>query len=146
MYLLALDDFSGMYAMHNALLYRPPREALGEDESALSDSFLGRASAIDAMYAGEFDSGGSPAFFVDDVLSPAALEGLYDWCTDASVWFDVKLGYLGAYLDDGFTPPWLFRLVEDLRTALPNAVGDKVLGAPPSARTLRERPLAVDQG
>ena len=47
----------------------------------------------------------------------------YDYCLEATVWFDVKPGYLGAYLNDGFAPPALPALVAELRAALPRVVG-----------------------
>ena len=52
------------------------------------------------------------------------MEELYEWCLDATVWFDAKPGYLGAYFDDGFSPKVLLQVVEELRVALPNVIGD----------------------
>lgn len=36
-------------------------------------------------------------------LTPDALEGIYEFCLEATVFFDVKVGYLGAYLNEGLT-------------------------------------------
>lgn len=36
-------------------------------------------------------------------LSPEALEGVLEYCREATVFFDIKIGHLGAYLNDGFT-------------------------------------------
>lgn len=36
-------------------------------------------------------------------LTPEALEGVLEYCREATVFFDVKPGYLGAYVSDGLT-------------------------------------------
>lgn len=36
-------------------------------------------------------------------LLPEALEGVLEFCRESTVFFDVKPGYLGAYLNDGLT-------------------------------------------
>ncbi|CAN0528265.1 unnamed protein product, partial [Scytosiphon promiscuus] len=36
-------------------------------------------------------------------LSQDALEGVLEYCREATVFFDVKVGYLGAYLNDGLS-------------------------------------------
>ena len=37
------------------------------------------------------------------LLSQDALEGVLEYCREATVFFDVKIGYLGAYLNDGLS-------------------------------------------
>ena len=58
---------------------------------------------------------------------PRISQFAFDAGLDATVWFDTKPGYLGAYFDDAFTPPALLRVIQALRTALPRIVGDKEL-------------------
>lgn len=36
-------------------------------------------------------------------LTSEALEGVLQYCREATVFFDVKIGYVGAYLNDGFS-------------------------------------------
>lgn len=36
-------------------------------------------------------------------LSPEALDGVLQFCREATVFFDVKIGYLGAYFNDGLS-------------------------------------------
>ena len=62
------------------------------------------AAALEASYLADARADRAPAFYVDGFLSDEALEELYEWCLDATVWFDAKPGYLGAYFDDGFSP------------------------------------------
>ena len=55
---------------------------------------------------------------------PEALEDLLSFCREATVWFDMRRRYLGAYLSEGFRPPVLQRLVQQLRQLLPDVIGD----------------------
>ena len=81
------------------------------------------AAGLEAAYLADARADRAPAFYADGFLSDEALEELYEWCLDATVWFDAKPGYLGAYFDDGFSPKVLLQVVEELRVALPNVVG-----------------------
>ncbi len=61
--------------------------------------------------------------FIDDLLIPEALEALRTFCFDTTMWFDVKpLGYLGAYMEDGFADPLLCRIATELRERMPLAL------------------------
>ena len=61
---------------------------------------------------------------IDGLLLPEALEALRTFCLDTTMWFDVKpLGYLGAYLEDGFGDPLLCRIATELRERMPMALG-----------------------
>ena len=125
MQILSAPAYDGLYRMSNALLHLPaPRPWTGP---VLGDGFLEHAQAIEDAYVAEAKTGKPPATYFDDFLSPEALDELYHFCMDASIWFDVKPGYLGAYFDDGFTAPVLLRVVEELRRAFPRVVGDKEL-------------------
>ncbi|KAH8098455.1 hypothetical protein JL720_1398 [Aureococcus anophagefferens] len=107
--ILSAPAYDGLYRMSNALLHLPaPRPWTGP---VLGDGFLEHAQAIEDAYVAEAKTGKPPATYFDDFLSPEALDELYHFCMDASIWFDVKPGYLGAYFDDGFTAPVLLRVV-----------------------------------
>ena len=56
---------------------------------------------------------------VDDFLSEDALERLWRFCLDATVWYQVKRGYLGAYLVDGFATALALQIADELRDCLP---------------------------
>ena len=60
---------------------------------------------------------------VDDFLSADALERLWRFCLDATVWYQVKRGYLGAYLVDGFATALALQIAEELRARLPGIFG-----------------------
>ena len=63
--------------------------------------------------------------YVDELLQPHALQALYEYCLESTVWYDFRHdGYVGAYVDDGLDNPLLFRIAEDLRTAMPELLGD----------------------
>ena len=60
---------------------------------------------------------------VDDFLTADALERLWRFCLDATVWYQVKRGYLGAYLVDGFGTALALQIAEELRARLPGIFG-----------------------
>jgi hypothetical protein len=63
--------------------------------------------------------------WVDDLLEPAALQELYEYCLESTVWYDFRHdGYVGAYADDGFDSPLLFRIADGLRAAMPELLRD----------------------
>jgi tetratricopeptide (TPR) repeat protein len=63
--------------------------------------------------------------FVDELLAPEALQELYEYCLESTVWYDFRHdGYVGAYADDGFDSPLLFRIAEGLRKAMPELLRD----------------------
>jgi hypothetical protein len=57
----------------------------------------------------------------DELLTPAALQALRDFCLESTVWFQGRYGdgYLGAFMDDGFCCPLLLQIAEELRHVLP---------------------------
>jgi Tfp pilus assembly protein PilF len=58
---------------------------------------------------------------VDDLLTPAALDGLRRFCWGSTVWqFAYSEGYLGAFPEDGFAPPLLAQVSEELRASFPH--------------------------
>lgn len=56
---------------------------------------------------------------VDDFLAADALERLWRFCLEATVWYQVKRGYLGAYLVDGFGTALALQIADELRQHLP---------------------------
>jgi hypothetical protein len=65
--------------------------------------------------------------YVDDFLTEEALEGLYRFCLESTVWSANRYahGRLGAFLQDGFNCPLLLQIAEELREALPRLIGDR---------------------
>ena len=60
---------------------------------------------------------------VDDFLTADALERLWRFCLDATVWYQVKRGYLGAYLVDGLGTALALQIADELRARLPGIFG-----------------------
>lgn len=65
---------------------------------------------------------------IDDFLSPIALNELFQFATQSSVFHRVMGGsidraYLGSYLDEGFAPGLLFQIVAELQARLPELIG-----------------------
>lgn len=63
---------------------------------------------------------------VDDLLTEEALVELREWCLQSTVWQDGRDGYVGAYRQ-GFAPPVLLRLAEELHDVMPNVLANHTL-------------------
>ncbi len=112
----------------------------GDEEAlkhALSDfhylpqpAFAGRA-LHDNDYAGIEDSyfKNSPSLVViDNFLAPDALANLREFCAEATIWkTHYKSGYVGATLSEGFNPPVLLAIADELRQAMPRVIGGHAL-------------------
>ena len=58
--------------------------------------------------------------YVDDLLNPAALHRLRQFCLESTIWkHDYQNGYIGAFLANGFSCPLLLQIAEELRTTFP---------------------------
>jgi tetratricopeptide (TPR) repeat protein len=64
---------------------------------------------------------------IDDLLTPAALEGLRRFCHESTIWRDVFEGYLGARPQSGFACPLLAQVAEELASAYPEIFEDHPL-------------------
>uniref|UniRef100_A0A6U4FMG7 Prolyl 4-hydroxylase alpha subunit Fe(2+) 2OG dioxygenase domain-containing protein n=2 Tax=Phaeomonas parva TaxID=124430 RepID=A0A6U4FMG7_9STRA len=60
---------------------------------------------------------------IDDFLEPWALQELYEYCLEATVFYEVKPNFVGAYFTEGFAHPLLERVALELRRAFPTVVG-----------------------
>ncbi|QYC41487.1 hypothetical protein Nocox_19390 [Nonomuraea coxensis DSM 45129] len=65
--------------------------------------------------------------FVDGFLTEEALDGLYRFCLDSTIWSGNRYahGRLGAFFQDGFACPLLMQIAEELREALPRLIGER---------------------
>lgn len=61
--------------------------------------------------------------WIDGLLTAAGLAALRDWCLESTVWNDVKAGYLGAYMHDGFASRLMLGVVAELRQRMPRVIG-----------------------
>jgi tetratricopeptide (TPR) repeat protein len=59
---------------------------------------------------------------LDALVTPAALQALRRFCLESTIWHNIKPGYLGAYLHDGFCSEFLLRLAWEFRERLPRIV------------------------
>ena len=61
---------------------------------------------------------------VDDFLTQEALENIRNLCLESTTFWDVRSTYVGSYANDGLGNHVLFRVIEELRRAMPNLIGD----------------------
>lgn len=66
---------------------------------------------------------------IDGLLSPPALEALRSFCLESTIWNDLKGGFLGATMVDGFAGRLLLGIAEDLRAKLPRVLRGRPLQA-----------------
>lgn len=70
-----------------------------------------------------FDSNPNLAM-IDNLLSQDTLLRVRTFCREATIWKDVKPGYLGTYLLDGFCEPLFLQIAHELRIGLPKILAD----------------------
>lgn len=64
---------------------------------------------------------------IDQALIPDAIEGLRQQLLKSTVWFDLKRGHLGAYLEDGLASGLLLQVAEEFQTRLEGIIQRKRL-------------------
>jgi len=63
--------------------------------------------------------------YIDNFLSPTALESLRKFLLGSTIWFEIKKGgYLGAYLKEGLANPLIIQIAEELRKKFPKIFKD----------------------
>ncbi len=64
---------------------------------------------------------------IDDLLSTEALAAVRDFCLQSTIWNDLKGGFLGASMPDGFSGRLLLRVAAELRARMPRVIRDHPL-------------------
>ncbi len=100
---------------YGAPYYMPPCPTLSRGALNTQLDF----DAIESAYL----AGRPEAVTIDGLLRGEALEALRAFCHTATMWNDVKRGYMGAYLRHGFGAPLLLQIAAELRDALPGVLG-----------------------
>ena len=67
--------------------------------------------------------------WIDDLLTPEALNSLYRFCLESTIWYDFEHtnGYVGTYLQEGFDCDLLLQIATERPRALPDIFADHVL-------------------
>ena len=112
---LQATDWRRIAAAYNRPLHLP--EAPAAADAAVNPDL--DAAAIESAYRESAPN----LVVVDDFLTRDALERLWQFCLDATVWYQVKQGYLGAYLVDGFATGLALQIADELRSRLPGIFG-----------------------
>lgn len=114
----SLPNLRAQHFLHNTLVYFPkPQPARGRP--ALNP--LVDWAKVAAVYRD------SQIVKIDGVLSAWALEALYAFCLEATIFFELKRGYVGAYLHSGLHNDLTKQITRELRVALPDLLGKEVL-------------------
>jgi hypothetical protein len=112
------EKIAGSY---NRLVYLAKTPALG-------GGVLNPGLDFEAIQTQYFETAPGVTYF-DDLLTPEALSALRSFCLESTLWFDFNYrnGYLGAYLNDGFSCDLLFQISEELRQRFPQIFADHKL-------------------
>jgi tetratricopeptide (TPR) repeat protein len=107
-------------AAYNRLLHL--RDTPAEPAGALSRAWDG--AAVERDYRAH-----PPGYaWFDGLLTPAALQGLWQFCTDSTVWFQTTFkNEISATLFNGFCCPLLLQIAQELRERLPGLLGAQPL-------------------
>ena len=63
--------------------------------------------------------------YVDNFLTPEALDSIRNFLLGSTIWFDIKKdGYIGAYLEEGLANPLILQIAEELRRKFPKIFKD----------------------
>jgi hypothetical protein len=106
-------------------------DALGEDYNTPIHSRAApevAGSAINARtdrgaLTAQFDEQG--AIFVDDLLTPQALDSLRRFLLESTIWHDFSHieSFVASYLEDGLACPLLLQIADELRRGFPEILG-----------------------
>jgi tetratricopeptide (TPR) repeat protein len=93
--------------------------------------------------AKQFDLRG--AIFVDDLLTPQALDLLQQFLLESTIWHDFRHidGFVASYLEDGLACPLLLQIADEIRYAFPEILGEHPLSQAWAFKGLEEQ-AAVD--
>jgi hypothetical protein len=64
---------------------------------------------------------------IDSVFTPRALTSLVQVCDESTSYFDLKRGYYGGYLSDGFADGLMFQASSLFRERMPRTIGSEIL-------------------
>ena len=110
-------------------------DALGEDyntaiHSREAPEIAGsavNARADSAALTAQFDAQG--AIFVDNLLTPPALDSLRRFLLESTIWHDFSHieGFVASYLEDGLACPLVLQIANELRRAFPGLLDQHAL-------------------
>jgi len=117
---LTPEQFSRIEPYYNRALYAP--------DVAFDGDPVNPALPVEAiLHQWRKDSPSICSF--DHFLVPEALEALYRWAISSTIWFDCGYqgGYLGAYVEEGFSCTLLIQIAQSLRKRFPALLADHPL-------------------
>ncbi|CBJ25538.1 conserved unknown protein [Ectocarpus siliculosus] len=124
-YGLGTSDFGRLRGTYNSVIHVPKGPADGDLGGGYHPTGFRRALNPNLDWRAiedEYLSQELPLLWFDGFLLPEALQGVLDFCREATVFFDIKPGYLGAYFNDGLTSPWLVQIAHELQERLPQVL------------------------
>lgn len=123
----SLAEFQQMHWTYNSLLYLPPPISRSAQPTTALRADIDWPDVELRFNRGEIVQ-------VDGVLSEWTLQAAYDYSLEATIWWECKRGFLGAYGVDGLLSSnrknhlgIMNQITEELRQALPSIIGADLL-------------------
>ncbi|MDG2140658.1 MAG: tetratricopeptide repeat protein [Gammaproteobacteria bacterium] len=134
------DNLAALYRLVSAEIQWPSEIALvklsARHKDILRDTYNRPIHAIEALrlpgssiqdsinpsrVTEDYFANGQGLIYIDNFLTPLALESLRKFLLCSTIWFDFfhDGGYLGAYLDDGLACPLLLQIADELKKKFP---------------------------
>jgi hypothetical protein len=108
--ILSIDEYISIGAFYQQNYYRPN---LARVKYALNPNL--DYQSLEDLYM----SGSPELLYFDNFLSKEALDALYDFTLESTIFYDVHESYFGAYSHAGFSGPLIDQIAEELRGNFP---------------------------
>ena len=108
--------------IYNTVLYLPSGPTAGSIYQAVNPNL-----DFEAITEDYFSHSGYGVAVIDNFLTPAALAALIDFCNEATIFFDIKPGYLGAYYHRGLAIDLFAQIEDELRYYFPKVLAEHAL-------------------
>ena len=116
--IMSADSYSTLGSVYNTNIYLPLGPPPGSIPNAVNPN-LDFQSITDTYFGHEFG-----VAVIDDFLTVDTLHALIAYCNEATIFHDVKPGYLGAYFYEGLNIDLFSQIEDELRLHMPDIFAD----------------------
>ena len=120
--LMTPELYDKLGEVYNTVVYLPSGPPTGSIYEAINPNL--NFQAISDAY---FSHSGYGVAVIDDFLTQPALDALIKYCNEATIFYEVKAGYLGAYHHRGLAIDLFSQIEDELRFYFPEILADHAL-------------------
>ena len=120
-FIMSPDQYSTLGSVYNTNIYLPPGPTPGSIPNAvnLNHDF---ESLTETYFGADFG-----VVVMDDFLTLETLNALIKFCHEATIFYEVKGGFLGAYFYEGLNIDLFLQIEDELRLRMPEIFADHPL-------------------